>query len=129
MYTIVKVSVFDYVLQRITVEFLGKFSFLEDFFRILQIPPPSIHKPKKRNKGGICSQPVEEPGQNCRNLTKRKTYRKNKNFLRGNPFVCVRLNVPPVSTIPMLSFQFILLFLSKESFLSSSLKTIFSMCS
>ena len=51
MYTIVKFSVFDDVLQRITVGFWGKFSFLEDFFRILQIPP--LQKPKKRDKGGV----------------------------------------------------------------------------
>ena len=52
MYLFVKCSVFDAVLERIRVGFFGKFSFLEDFFRILQIPPP-LQKTKKRDKGGV----------------------------------------------------------------------------
>ena len=50
MYTIVKFSGFDAVLERNTMGFFGKFWFLEDFFRILQIPP--LQKKKKRDKGG-----------------------------------------------------------------------------
>ena len=51
MYTIVNFSGFDAVLERITVRFFDKFSLLDDFFRILQIPP--LQKPKKRDKGGV----------------------------------------------------------------------------
>eukprot|EP00493_Phyllostaurus_siculus_P021150 UN21475 len=56
MYLFVKCSVFDAVLERIRVGLFGKFSFLEEFFRILQIPPPS--KAEKTRQGGICSQSV-----------------------------------------------------------------------
>ena len=52
MYSIVKFSGCDAVLERNTVGFFGKFSFLEDFFRILQIPPP-LQKTKKRDKRGV----------------------------------------------------------------------------
>ena len=41
----------DAVLERITVGFFDKFSLLDDFFRILQIPP--LQKPNKRDKGGF----------------------------------------------------------------------------
>ena len=51
MYTVGKFSGFDTVLERITVGFFWKISFLEYFFRILQIPPPS--KDKKRDKRGV----------------------------------------------------------------------------
>ena len=45
----VKCSVFDAVLEQIRVGFFGKFSFLKDLFRILQIPPPS--KNEKTGQG------------------------------------------------------------------------------
>ena len=45
----VKCSVFDAVLEQIRVGFFGKFSFLKDFFRILQIPP--LQKRKSGTRG------------------------------------------------------------------------------
>ena len=53
MYSIVKFSGCDAVLERNTVGFFGKFSFLEDFFRILQIPPPPSKDEKTRQGGGV----------------------------------------------------------------------------
>ena len=52
MYSIVKFSGCDAVLERTTVGFFGKISFLEDFFRILQIPPP-FKKRKNATRGGV----------------------------------------------------------------------------
>ena len=83
MYTIVKVSVFDDVLQWITVGFGGKFSFLEDFFRILQMPPLPSQTEKTQQGRVYVVKPWDSPDKIAGIWPREKLIGKSKTFYEG----------------------------------------------